>query len=474
MSRTKRLSIRFEIMHKKVVILGLVLLLVGATMLGWFLSEKRKQQQRAASYESKYNLETGEYLKQYTEWFQSFPDEQAVLPFVLDGNGKTKTEEQLRQEQQERLQADLGKLAAGETDVYLFADILYGENWQSELKRYKKQKERSEFVLTGSIVCISMGGTIFTWYLLLWSVRFFIKGSSGLKTLLPGILRRQRKPRDKKQAKISAERDRENQEQEQELNQQQNKLEKYSKGLRNLVKRKPKLNGRAKALFMKDESRSDKRDRKRAKKRLGTYSDDSAERIAVLLSDEQSAESIARLEDSLKAQTEQLEERAAQSVEQAIIEHSKPLDSTLKDLAQQVSAIREYTACQQERVEKLQDGYDWNIVRTFCLRIIRCIDNLENRISQLSSKGTKTEHLEDIKDELVFALESSGIEQFEPKVNSDYRGQEKYAEAVKAKERCNNSKQKGKIAKVIRPGYQYFINEENIKVVRTAQVKLFG
>ncbi len=474
MSRTKRLSIRFEIMHKKVVILGLVLLLVGATMLGWVLSEKRKRQQRVASYESKYNLETGEYLKQYTEWFQAFPDEQSKLPFVLDENGKTKTEEQLKQEQQERLQADLGKLATGETDVYPFADILYGENWQNELNRYKKRKELSEFVFTGSIVCTSMGGTIFTWYLLLWSVRFFIKGSSGLKTLLPDILRRQRKPKDKKQAKTSAERDGENQEHEHELNQQQNKLEKKSKGLRNLIKRKPKLNGRGKALFMKDESRSDKRDRKRAKKRLGTYSDDNAEKIAVLLSDEQSAESIARLEDSLKTQTEQLEERTAQSVEQAIIEHSKPLDSTLKDLAQQVSAIREYTACQQERVEKLQDGYDWNIVRTFCLRIIRCIDNLENRISQLSSKGTETEHLEDIRDELVFALDSSGIEQFEPKINSDYRGQEKYAEAVKNKERCNNSKQKGKIAQVIRPGYQYFINEENIKVVRTAQVKLFG
>ncbi len=462
-------------MHKKVVILGLVLLLVGGSMLGWVLSEKRKQQQRAAAYKSKYNLETDEYLKQYTEWFQAFPDDQSKLPFVLDENGKAKTEEQLKQEQQERLQADLGKLATGETDVYPFADILYGENWQNELNRYKKHKELSEFVFTGSIVCTSMGGTIFAWYLLLWLIRFFIRVSSGLKELLPDVLRRQRKTKDKKkQARTNAEKDGKNQEQKQKLNQQQSKLEKHSKGLRNLIKGKPKLNGRGKALFTKSESRSDNRDSKRAKKRLGTYSDDNAEKVAVLLSDEESAESIARIEDSLKAQTEHLQERTAQSVEQAIIEHSKPLDSTLKDLAQQVSAIREYTACQQERVEKLQDGYDWNIVRTFCLRIIRCIDNLENRISQLSSEGTKTEYLEDIRDELVFALDSSGIEQFEPKINSDYRGQEKYAEAVKDKECCNNSKQKGKIAKVIRPGYQYFINEENIKVVRTAQVKLFG
>ncbi|MFZ2146779.1 MAG: nucleotide exchange factor GrpE [Sedimentisphaerales bacterium] len=461
-------------MYKKVIILGSVLLLVGGSMLGWVLVEKRKQQERAARYESKYNLGTGEYLKQYNKWLQSFPDEQAKLPFELDGDGKTKTEEQLKQEQQERLQADLGKLAAGETDVYPFADILYGENWQNELNRYKKHKELSEFVLTGSIVCTSMGGTIFAWYLLLWLVRFSIRGSSGLKRLLPDILSRQRKTKDKKQAKTSAEKNGENREQEQELNQQKRGLETHPNGLRNFVKRKPKLNSREKALFTKSESRTDNRDSKRSKKLLGAYSNDNAEKFGVLLSDEKYDDSIARLEDSLKAQTEKLEELTAQSVQQAIIEHSKPLDSTLKDLAQQVSAIREYASCQQERVEKLQDGYDWNIVRTFCLRIIRCIDNLENRISQLSSEGTTTEQLEDIKDELIFALDSSGIEQFEPEVNSNYRGQEKYAEAVKDKEPCNNSKQKGKIAKVIRPGYQYFINEENIKVVRTAQVKLFG
>ncbi len=458
-------------MHKKVVILGLILLLVGTTMLGWVLTEKRKQQQRAAAYKSKYNLETGEYLKQYTEWFQAFPDEPSKLPFVLDENGKSKTEEQLKQEQQERLQADLGKLATGETDVYPFADILYGENWQSELNSYKKRKELSEFVFTGSIVCTSMGGTIFAWYLLLWLGRFFIRVSSGLKKLLPDVLRRQRKIKNKKQAKTNAEKEEEEQGQEQTPNKQQSRLEKYSKVLWNSGKRKSKLNEGQAALLTKSESRSD--NRKRTKKRLGIYADDNAEEIAVLLSDEKSVDSIARLEDSRKSQTEQLQERTAQSVQQAIIEHSKPLDSTLKDLAQQVSAIREYASCQQERVEKLQDGYDWNIIRTFCLRIIRCIDNLENRISRLSDEGTETEHFEEIKDELVFALESSGIEQYEPEINSDYRSQEKYAEAVKEREHCDKAKQKGKIAKVIRPGYQYFINEDNIKVIRTAQVKLF-
>ena len=419
-------------MHKKFIILGLVLLLAGTAMLGWFLVEERKQQQRIAdaNYESKHDSETGEFLEQYTEWFQSFPEEPTQLPFGLDEYDEDKSETQL---------------------------------WQEQL---------SEFALTGSIVCISMGGTIFAWYLLLWLGRRLIRGPSDLKKYLTDVLRGRTKTSDEKSAETDTEKEEE--EQEQTLNQQESRLEKYSTILRNLGKRKPKLNEGQAALSTTSESRSDKRDRKRAKKHLGTYSDDNAEKIAVLLSDEKTVDSIARLEDSLKAQTKKLEERTTQSVQQAIIEHSKPLDSTLKDLAQQVSAIREYASCQQERVEKLQDGYDWNIIKTFCLRIIRCIDNLENRIIRLSSKGAKTEHLEDIKDELVFALESSGIEQFEPEINSVYRSQEKHAEAVKDKQRCDSSKQKGRIAKVIRPGYQYFINEENIKIVRSAQVKLFG
>ncbi|MCH8120690.1 MAG: hypothetical protein IIC00_13320 [Planctomycetes bacterium] len=430
-------------MHKKFVILGLVLLLAGTAMLGWFLVEERKQQQRIADYESKYDSETGEFLEQYTEWFQSFPEEPTQLPFGLDEYDEGNSETQL---------------------------------WQEQL---------SEFALTGSIVCISMGGTIFAWYLLVWLGRRLIRGLSDLKKYLTDVLRRRTKTSDEKSAETDTEKEEEEQEQEQIPNQQQNRLEKYSRVLRNLGKRKSKLNEGQAALSpvptcvgqvqaTKSESRSDNRDRKRAKKHLGTYSDDNAEKIAVLLSDEKTVDSIARLEDSLKAQTKKLEERTAQSVQQAILKHSKPLDSTLKDLAQQVSAIREYASCQQERVEKLQDGYDWNIIKTFCLRIIRCIDNLENRIIRLSSKGAKTEYLEDIKDEMVFALESSGIEQFEPEVNSVYRGQEKNAEAVKDKQRCDKSKQKGRIAKVIRPGYQYFINEDNIKIVRTAQVKLFG
>jgi molecular chaperone GrpE (heat shock protein) len=186
------------------------------------------------------------------------------------------------------------------------------------------------------------------------------------------------------------------------------------------------------------------------------------------------------VEDSLKTQTENLGKQMAElsavakAIQQISLEHSEPLSNTLAQLTEQVAAIREYAGQQQERVEKLQEGYDWNIIRTFCLRVIRCIDNVESRINHLDEQNIDTSVLKEIRDELIFALESSGVEQFEPEINSDYCGQEKAIEAIKNKEPAGNPKLKGKIAKVIRPGYRHIISEENIKIIRTAQVKLFG
>ncbi|MHC4519341.1 MAG: nucleotide exchange factor GrpE, partial [Planctomycetota bacterium] len=191
-------------------------------------------------------------------------------------------------------------------------------------------------------------------------------------------------------------------------------------------------------------------------------------------------EATSEAESPLKEQAEDLQRQIAefrqmaQSVQQAKQQQASPVGDTLKELAQQVSAIREYAASQQNRVEKLQDGYDWSIIRTFCLRVIRCIDNLENRISRLADGEKDTGQLEEVKDELLFALESSGIEQFRPEIRSEYRGQEKVAEAVKERQSTKKPDQIGKIAKVVRPGYRYIIDEESCKIVRTAQVKLFG
>ncbi len=488
-------------MLKRFVVLGIVLSLAGSAAIGLVLADKRKEQRQIASYKLKYDSEPNKYLRQYDQWSQLPPRGQAYLSLDLDKHNENKTEAQLLQEQQERFKADLDKLATGQMNAHPFADILYGENWQEKLSKYKKQKESKEFILTSSIVCASIGGAILTWCLLLLLARLLIKGFAGMSSFFADVLRRRKENKDKQPQDSFQEGEKESG---QEPNSRQSQLDKNSTVLTNSgwydfdtdlpnqqpsppqkiysMSREPGFANASTAATLSDEKTVEsEKSLTTATESLSTNtlqsnSTQTAQKTALL----DSEENLLEPEDSLKAQTENLEKQIAefrqmaQSVQQSTLKHSKPLNNTLKELTQQMSAIRQYASHQQDKMEKLQDGYDWNIIRTFCLRIIRCIDNLENRIRQLTEQNIETVQLEEVRDELLFALESSGIEQFEPEVNSNYRGQEKYAEAVKEKQHCDDQNLTGKIAEVIRAGYQYLINEEDVKIVRAARVKLFG
>jgi molecular chaperone GrpE (heat shock protein) len=499
-------------MLKKVAVVGLVLLFAGTAVLGWVLADRRREQQDAAFYKLKYGSELKECLKQYNEWLQLSPEERTNMPVEVGKDWKAKTESQIRQEQQGRLKADLDRLAAGETGSYPFANVLYGESWQEELRNYKSRKERNEFILTGSIVCASAGGTLFVWCLLLGLSRLIIRELSCVWEFFAGIFTARRETKDKTPAPASAfaescggaGEDRKQAGQKQKprpSGTDKSRFEKRSKVLVHSGWQSFEANsvnhpqpapaqadisiggrGRITALLSDQESVA------AGAPLMETSGEDSNVNMAQMsrtagvrkIASSDSSKDFHKLEDSFKAQTENLEKQMAEvkqmaeSVQQATLEHSKPLDNVLKELTQQMGAIREYAAGQQEKVKRLQDGYDWNIIKSFCLRVIRCIDNLESRIARLSEQDVEAVHLKEVRDELIFLLESSGVEQFGPEVNSDYHGQEKLAEAVKEKEYCYDRGLAGKIAEVIRAGYQYFIDDENSKVVRPAQVKLFG
>lgn len=511
-------------MLKRFAVVGLLLLLAGTAVLGWVFADRRREQQEAAFYKLKYGSELKDCLRQYNEWRQLPPEERTNSPFTPDKNWKTRTEAQLRQEQHGRLKADLDRLVAGEEDTYPFANVLYGKNWQEELRSYKSRKERNEFILTGSIVCTSAGGTLFVWCLLLWIARLVIRGLSCLWKFLAGIFTAQRETKEETPTETGAGENRKQAEQEQKLRKRRSEVAKRSRVLVNSgwqsftassVNHPQPVSVQA-GVPIESELHSDDGAASHAREHIEDCSSGSHRGITALLSGQgtiasetplirtseeafnvnmpqvnrigsvrkaaasDSSKDSHRIEDSLKAQTENLEKQMAEvrqmaeSVQQATLEHSRPLDNVLKELTQQVGAIREYAADQQEKVKRLQEGYDWNIIKGFCLRIIRCIDNLEGRIARLSEQDVEAVHLKEVRDELVFLLEASGVERFELEINSDYHGQERLAEAVKEKEYCYDRRLAGKIAEVIRAGYQYFIDDENFKVVRPAQVKLFG
>ena len=473
------------------VLIGLVLFSAGGSTLWWILSERQKEQQEAESLRLKYGSETSEYIQRYEQWQQLPPEDRMDLPLGLNGEGKAKTKDEIRAEQQERLKADLDRLAAGEMTVYPFADDFYGKNWREQLDEYKKQKEKSEFILTGSIMCTLSGALIVGWFLVLNIARFLIWILRGLKNFVVSIFRKKPESDESSSSENQTEESGQEQPEKQPSSENQQSSEKQkqpekkmqsekkqqlerkrqnqprdlSKVLMNTGWQQPEfIRGRTKIRRQKpevsinSESCLNNKQDNDVTKRLSNYTFQKAKNTPEGTIGKEKTHSEQKNEKIAKVNHEQL----------------NPIDNTLKDLTQQVSAIREYAAHQQNRLEKLQDGYDWNIIKSFCLRIIRCIDNIECRISQMSDQEGDVKDLEEVRDELIFALESSGVEQFEPEINSEYRGQKKSAEAIKDKTRSKNPEQKGKIEKVIRPGYQCFIDEENVRIVRPAQVRLYA
>lgn len=158
----------------------------------------------------------------------------------------------------------------------------------------------------------------------------------------------------------------------------------------------------------------------------------------------------------------------------ATLSKAEAIEKNVEEACRQIHAIREYASRQQDRMERLQDGYDWNIIGNFCIRIIRCVDNLDDRIAELTIAGQDTRHLQVLRDELLFAMESSGVERFEVAAGTDFRGQEHRLKAQGQREVTDNTELVGKVALVIRPGYQCYISEDSTKTVRPAEVRVYG
>jgi molecular chaperone GrpE (heat shock protein) len=502
-------------MLQKCAILGLVLLLAGGAAFGWFYSEAQKERQQAQSLVSLNSPGSQEYLEKYGRWYQLSPEEQNRLAIELDNERKSKSADQLGREQQARLTADLDKLAAGRMNPGDIADFLYGRGWESQVEQYRKHREEMETKQTISIVCLSIGGALFGVCVIVGLLRLAVRAIRALKNRSsePQI---EAEPAAAELTDIDELNDAEPpKESEEPMAEEQPKQRRRLLTLSETAAEsqsgaggaEPGASVRQPLMTIDDlfNTAPDGTGPHGGASKPGSGSSfgamQAAEQesgVALLLSDEDSLErewspetqwslqstakgqAVSSEKDPLKEQAEDLQrqiaefKQVAQSVQQVTREQTNPLSNTLKELTEQVSAIREYAASQQGRVEKLQDGYDWGIIRTFCLRVIRCVDNLESRLANLPKDDSALSHLEEIKDELLFALESSGVEQFQPDLNSDFHGQEKLAEALKEKQPAKKPEQAGRIARVIRPGYRYLIDDDNYRVVRTAQVKLYG
>ena len=505
-------SIDAHMTLKKSLFLGLVVLLAGSGLLGWLLWQKQAGLDQVIPWHTRIirtsdPSQAGQWaqisLNNQEKYNQMFEELQAN---VL----QAKSEQDLTSEQEKRLQADLEMLASCPPNDPSLAQALYGKGWEAEVNNFRRQKSRREFLLSTSLVLADIGGFVCLLCLLVGLVRLVARrkcavsqhdsgtnepdvgGSDApVRTVPSSIPASIIKPTGCR-PKLSAKPDHTQNPEETPIELPGIRMPRNRDGhdAPTYKRDQPVFNEyclsdlagtdiRLRNLFtdepLSQPVTSGPRWQTTVPERPSTQ-----EAPVQANASESPSDANATLTQSLQSETAKVEQQIdafkelAQGAQAPAEARSEPMNQALQEMSTQISAIREYAASQQDRVEKLQNGYDWNIIRQFGLRIIRCVDNLEQRIDRQGPEAPGAEQLTEIRDELLFALESSGIEQFMPEPHSPYRGQERTAEAVKEKEPCARSESAGRIANVVKPGYQYVIDEENVKVVRTARVKLYG
>ncbi len=450
-------------MNKLWIIWAVLLVGIGAAGLGYVGAERYADQLRLAPYQERFSGARDEYLAAYDEWSKLPAEVREENPWGQGRYGGQTTTEQLAKEQPARLKADLVDLARGIKEPHPLADVLYGSDWRRQVADYRQKLAFRDNVTIGATICLAAGAIGLLGLTSRWLIRRF-GGASG-------------EPKDSKRpaaasaapGSVSA------------SNAGRGAPELFvDRAAREHGVLRPRRGSDAdsgqvgyfEAARLKEPSPAGpvEAKKKRAPSPHPAPARPAASNARAVPAGGEPAGPVTAA--TLAGQFQP----SGQFTNVATLMSTDPVGvrDSLTELTHEMSAIRQFAAQQQDRVRQLQEGYDWNIIKRFCMRVIRCVDNLDGRIAKLAEQRQDVSVLADVRDELVFALESSGVEQFEPELESDYKGKEKSVEAVRTRLRTSDPKLKGKIAEIVRPGYRYVVSDDDVRVVRCAQVKLYG
>jgi len=488
-------------MNKLWIIWAVVLIVAGAAGLVYVGLDRYAEQMRLQPYRERFSDTRDEYLAAYEQWSKLPPDVKAENPWGQGAYGGDKTTEQIAKEQPARLKADLLDLARGVKTPHPLADILYGPDWRQKVAEYRGRLALRENITIAATIALAAGAIGLLGLTSRWLVGRLAHGAKAHESKAQArqaetearsagavgpdrfvdVAARQRSPLRARRTDAPTDDRDDNAE---------------SVGYFEAAR----LKDMTKTTADPAETGQVASAGSRTPDKAGDSSDRSAEQPAEPATAKQDqrpngprpktatgdtdAPPRTRVHTAVPAAQRPITaaslagqfQPSGQFTNVATLMSTDPVGvrDSLSELTQEMSAIRQFAAQQQDHVRRLQEGYDWNIIKRFCMRVIRCVDNLDSRIAKLAEQNHDVSLLEDVRDELVFALESSGVEQFEPELDSPYKGKEKSVEAVRARVKTSDPERKGKIAEIVRPGYQYVVSDDDVRVVRCAQVKLYA
>jgi molecular chaperone GrpE (heat shock protein) len=158
---------------------------------------------------------------------------------------------------------------------------------------------------------------------------------------------------------------------------------------------------------------------------------------------------------------------------QSVQEITEQISNDSKSTASMVNGLREFSARQRTETLRWQEGYDYKLLSCYLKRLIASLDEVEDKIQILEKEGASEERISDVKflsKSFVYNLDGEGLVQFVPELSE--KMDDTRHEAVSTIETDDQGKDRT-ISQVIRPGYELISGEDDVRLIRTAQVQIY-
>jgi len=147
--------------------------------------------------------------------------------------------------------------------------------------------------------------------------------------------------------------------------------------------------------------------------------------------------------------------------------HLDDVSNKIGTMKEEVKAVKELTEEKDKKIRRYEEGYDQKNIKHFMDEFFKIIDYIKKE-----RMSTDNNSLEEIEEDLLLLLEKNGIQMIDIHTNNSYEGQSRFAKVVGTEE-TDDATQNTIIKEVRRNGYFVQIDEDNIKVLRPAEVVVY-
>ncbi len=149
------------------------------------------------------------------------------------------------------------------------------------------------------------------------------------------------------------------------------------------------------------------------------------------------------------------------------------VNQNMERISELLDNLREFSAKKEKDVRRLQEGYDWCILKNFVKGITFVLHEMQEKINALEeSKDAHAETLKYFRDYLLEELENNGVERF----GDEFVGQKKpnaCADAEFSPINTNDPALNEQVSRVLAYGFRYNGGDGNGKIVKTARLEFY-